>query len=71
MGLYGDTKINLTVENDQMRLSSIGCGVSRAQALYRRHAKLARTTDNFLEDRGAEAAADYGENPSAALDRDA
>lgn len=71
MGLHGDTKIILTVEDDQVRLSPIGHGVSRAQALYREHAKHARTTDDFLEDRKAEAAADHGEGTSAAPDRDA
>jgi hypothetical protein len=32
--------------------------VSRAQALYREHAKHARTTDDFLSDRKADAAAE-------------
>lgn len=71
MGLHGDTKIILTVEDDQVRLSPIGHGVSRAQALYREHAKHARTTDDFLEDRKAEAAADRSEGTSVAPDRDA
>ena len=71
MGLHGDTKIILTVEDDQVRLSPIGHGVSRAQALYREHAKHVRTTDDFLEDRKAEAAADHGEDTTAAPDRDA
>lgn len=71
MGLHGDTKVILTVEDDQVRLSPIGHGVSRAQALYREHAKHARTTNDFLEDRKAEAAADHGEDTSAAPDRDA
>lgn len=58
MGLHGEAKVILTVENDQVRLSPIGHGVSRAQALYREHARHARTTDDFLADRKAEAAAD-------------
>jgi AbrB family looped-hinge helix DNA binding protein len=41
MGLHGDAKVILTVEDDQVRLSPIGHGVSRAQALYREHAKQA------------------------------
>jgi bifunctional DNA-binding transcriptional regulator/antitoxin component of YhaV-PrlF toxin-antitoxin module len=61
MGLHGDAKVILTVEEDQVRLSPIGHGVSRAQALYREHAKQARTTDDFLSDRKAEAAVDAGE----------
>lgn len=60
MGLHGDAKVILTVEDDQVRLTPIGHGVSRAQALYRAHAKQARTTDDFLNDRKAEAAADLG-----------
>ena len=71
MGLHGDTKIILTVEDDQVRLSPIGHGVSRAQALYRAHAKHTRTTDDFLEDRKVEAAVDHGEDTFAAPDRDA
>eukprot|EP01037_Dinobryon_pediforme_P031792 gene31792-36449_t len=58
MGLHGEAKVILTIEDDQVRLSPIGHGVSRAQALYREHAKHARTTDNFLSDRKTEAAAD-------------
>ena len=70
MGLHGDAKVILTVEDDQVRLSPIGHGVSRAQALYREYAKHARTTDDFLEDRKAEAAADLGESTSRDEDRD-
>jgi AbrB family looped-hinge helix DNA binding protein len=58
MGLHGDAKVILTIENDQVRLSPIGHGVSRAKALYREHAKHARTTEQFLSDRADEAAQD-------------
>lgn len=70
MGLHADAKVILTVEDDQVRLSPIGHGVSRAQALYREHAKHARTTDDFLEDRKAEAAIDLGEPVPGQVDRD-
>ncbi len=70
MGLHGDAKVILTIEDDQVRLSPIGHGVSRAQALYREHARQARTTDDFLTDRKAEAAADLGEVASGDMDRD-
>ena len=70
MGLQGDTKVILTVEDDQVRLSPIGHGVSRAQAIYREHAKHARSTDDFLEDRKVEAAADLGEPARGELDRE-
>ena len=61
MGLHGDAKVILTVEDDQVRLSPIGHGVSRAQALYREHAQQARTIDDFLSDRKVEAVAEAGE----------
>lgn len=61
MGLHGDAKVILTIEDDQVRLSPIGHGVSRAQALYREHARQARSTDDFLTDRKAEAATDLGD----------
>ena len=70
MGLQGGTKVILTIEGDQVRLSPIGHGVWRAQALYREHAKHARTTDDFLEDRKVETAADLGEVKSGEEDRD-
>ena len=60
MGLHGDAKVILTLEDDQVRLSPIGHGVSRAQALYREHAKDDRTTDTFLGNRKAEAVAKAG-----------
>ena len=61
MGLHGDAKVILTIEDDQVRLSPMKHGVSRAQALYREHARQARTTDDFLVERNAEQAADSGE----------
>ena len=61
MGLHGDAKVILTVEDDQVRLSPIGHGVSRAQALHQEHAKQTRTVDDFLSDREAEAIAEAGE----------
>lgn len=70
MGLHGETKVILTIEDDQVRLSPIGHGVSRAQALYRQHAKQNRTTDDFLDDRKAEAAADLGEAAATGEDQD-
>ena len=70
MGLHGDAKVILTVEDDQVRLSPIGHGVSRAQALYREHAKQARTTDDFLSDRKVEAAVDAGEAAKASDQQD-
>ena len=70
MGLYGDAKVILTVENDEVRLSPIGHGVSRAQALYREHAKQSRTTDDFLSDRRAEMVNETDEAAAATEQRD-
>lgn len=70
MGLQGDVKVILTIEDDQVRLSPIGHGVSRAQALYREHAKQARTTDDFLSDRKAEAVVDAGKTAQAGDQQD-
>lgn len=58
MGITGEAKVILTVIEDEVRLSPIGHGVSRAQALYREHAKIARTTEDFLADRKADLAAE-------------
>lgn len=61
MGLEGEAKVILTLENDEVRLSPIGHGVARARALYKQHAKLDRTTDEFLADRKEEAAREADE----------
>ncbi len=64
MGLQGEAKVILTLENDEVRLTPIGHGVTRARALYRQHAKADRTTDDFLTERAAEAAGDMDETAS-------
>ncbi|WP_375429426.1 AbrB/MazE/SpoVT family DNA-binding domain-containing protein [uncultured Sphingomonas sp.] len=64
MGLEGETKVILTLENDEVRLTPIGHGVARARALYKQHAKAERTTDEFLVDRQAEAARDADDAPA-------
>ena len=64
MGLQGEAKVILTLENDEVRLTPIGHGVARARALYRQHAKADRTTNDFLTDRAAEAADDMDETVS-------
>ena len=61
MGLHGEAKVILTLENDEVRLTPIGHGVARARALYRQHASVERTTDEFLGDRREEAARDAGD----------
>lgn len=61
MGLHGDAKVILILEDDEVRLSPIGHGVCRAQAIYRVNAEQARTIDHFLSDRKAEAVSDTDE----------
>ena len=61
MGLEGEAKVILTLEDDEVRLTPIGHGVARARALYRQHANIERTTDEFLDDRREEAARDAGD----------
>lgn len=55
LGLEGDAKLILTIDEDEIRLTPLRKGVSRARALYQQHAAAKRTTDEFLEDRRAEA----------------
>ena len=49
LGLHGDTKVILTLEDDQVRLTPIGHGVARAGALSR--ACKARAYDRRLSGR--------------------
>lgn len=55
MGLHGEGRVILTLVDDEVRLSPMGHGVSRAKELYRKHAKPGRSTDDFLVDRKIEA----------------
>ena len=71
MRLQGESKVILTLENDEVRLTPIGHGVARARALFREHATVSRSTDDFLDDRKAEAARDAGEPVEEASDEDA
>ncbi len=60
LGLHGEGKIIVTVEEGGVRLTSVEQAISRVQNLYRRHATVSRTTDDFLADRKAEVDADQG-----------
>lgn len=60
LGLHGDGKVIVHVDGDGVRLTSVEQAIGRAQDLYRRHATVSRTTDDFLADRKAEADADQG-----------
>ncbi len=56
LGIEGDTKIVVTVEDGVAKIESLSAGVRRAQELYRLHAKKPSTVDDFLAERSAEAA---------------
>ena len=51
IGIDGETRLIVTVEEGELRLSPVSSSVSRAQALYRKHAKIDRSSDDFLADR--------------------
>lgn len=71
LGLHGDTKLLLTLEDDSVRLTPIQSGVRAAQAMYRRHATQAHSVDDFLQERRREAVADGDESSdSSGPDRD-
>lgn len=61
MGVQGGAKLILTLEGDEVRLTPLHHGISRARALYRQSVTLNRSTDDFLEERRSEAALDAGE----------
>ncbi len=56
LGLTGAGIVSLSVEGDEVKLTSMATNVKRAQALYREHVKNDRTSDDFLEERRQEAA---------------
>lgn len=58
MGVQGGAKLILTLEGDEVRLTPLNYGISRARALYRQNTTSDRSTDAFLEDRRLEAARD-------------
>lgn len=69
MGLHGEAKVILTIEEDQVRLSPIGYGISRAQALYRQNATSTRTTDEFLNDRKTDTLEEIAQKDDVARQR--
>lgn len=51
MGVTGETRIIVTVEGAEVRLSPIANVVTKLQALYREHVKHDADTGAFLEER--------------------
>lgn len=58
MGVTGETRIIVTVEGAEVRLSPIANVVTRLQALYREHVKYDADTGAFLEERCSDEHAD-------------
>ncbi len=70
MGVQGGAKLILTLDGDEVRLSPMHHGISRARELYRQHATADRSTEDFLAERKMEAARDSGD-PVAGSDEEA
>ena len=58
LGVTGAGVVSLSVEGDEVKLTSIATNVKRAQALYRKHVKNGTSSDDFLEERRQEAERD-------------
>ena len=55
LGLTGAGVISLSVDGDEVKLTSMASNIKRAQALYREHVTNDRSSDDFLEERRQEA----------------
>ncbi|TKT75389.1 AbrB/MazE/SpoVT family DNA-binding domain-containing protein [Aquamicrobium sp. LC103] len=51
LGIEGESRLILTVQDGELRLSPLSSSIARAQALYRAHARPGRSSDEFLADR--------------------
>jgi AbrB family looped-hinge helix DNA binding protein len=58
LGIEDAGALVLSIEGDEVRLSSVLAGVKRAQALYRKHVKSDYSSDDFLKERRREAERD-------------
>ena len=58
LGVNGAGVVSISVDGEEVRLTSIASRVKHAQALYRQHVKNDRSSDDFLEERRQEAARD-------------
>lgn len=64
LGVTGAGVVVLSVDGDEVKLSSITQSVKLAQALYRTHVSNDRSSDEFLEARRIEAAQDRSSDES-------
>lgn len=60
LGLSGAGVIAVSVEGDEVKLTSMAASVKKAQALYQAHVKDDQSSKDFLEARKAEAAREPG-----------
>jgi bifunctional DNA-binding transcriptional regulator/antitoxin component of YhaV-PrlF toxin-antitoxin module len=56
LGLAGAGVIAVSVEGDEVKLTSMAASIRKAQALYQAHVKDDQSSEDFLEARKAEAA---------------
>lgn len=56
LGVNGAGVVSISVEGEEVKLTSIASRIKHAQALYRQHVKNDRSSDDFLEERRQEAA---------------
>ena len=56
LGVTGAGVVVVSVDGDEVTLSSMRQSINRAQALYREHVRNDQTSDAFLEERRREAA---------------
>lgn len=64
MGVQGGAKLILTLEADEVRLTPLHHGISRARALYRQNVTSDRSIEAFIEERRLEAAREAGQTDS-------
>ena len=55
LGVTGAGIVSLSVDGDEVKLTSVASNIRRAQALYREHVTNDRSSDDFLEERRQEA----------------
>ncbi|SFL12331.1 hypothetical protein SAMN05192568_100163 [Methylobacterium pseudosasicola] len=62
LGVTGETRLVVTVDGDEVRLSPVGRVVSKLQALYRENVRYDADSSAFLKERRAE---EEGQDPVA------
>lgn len=60
LGLTGEARITLTIEDDTVRMTPMRHGIRRARELYLAHRQSERTVEDFLQSRRDEAEQEDG-----------